>query len=125
MPNVSIGRSAQAVATTPEPPKQQPQGQAQIEVSAKQADDRALTPVYPAAPGIPKGQAETVGGVSQEQGALAPQSDPRTAAHGADYATRGEDSYAMEPAARQDSNADDPTFTGGGSAGYNQNLDNH
>jgi hypothetical protein len=55
-PNVPIGRSVQVVGPPP---------QAQRETRA--ADERALTPVYPAAPGTPKLQAETSGSAAQQQ----------------------------------------------------------
>jgi hypothetical protein len=37
----------------------------------------------------------------------------------------GMDAYAMEPRVQTDSNPDSPASTGGGSAGYNENLYNY
>jgi hypothetical protein len=131
-PDVPMGRSAQAAGTAPASAKQEAQRQAQIQASAKEANERALTPVYPTTPGIPKCQAETSGSVSQEQAALG--TDYKTTAGtipapgetlAALHATRGSNSYAMEPRAQSGSNSNSPQSTGGGSIGYNQNLHNY
>ena len=54
MPNVPIGRSVQ-VASPPMPRER------------RAADERALTPVYPAAPGKPEIQAVTSGAAAQDE----------------------------------------------------------
>ena len=67
-PNVPIGRSVQ-VASPPLPRQRE----------ARTADERALTPVYPAEPaepGKPKVQAETSGAGMQEQAKLTPPPAP-------------------------------------------------
>jgi len=67
-PNVPIGRSVQ-VASPPLPRQRE----------TRTADERALTPVYPAEPGKPKVQAETSGAGLQEQAKLTPPPAPAAA----------------------------------------------
>jgi hypothetical protein len=64
-PNVPIGRSVQ-VASPPLPRQRE----------TRTADERALTPVYPAEPGKPNVQAETSGAGMQEQAKLTPPPAP-------------------------------------------------
>lgn len=70
-PNVPIGRSVQVVSLPP---------------ALRAADERALTPVYPTAPGKPKGQAETSGAGMQEQANLMPPAPAATSAPAASVA---------------------------------------
>ena len=100
-PNVPIGRSVQVVS----PPPQQRELRA--------ADERALTPVYPAAPGKPKVQAETSGAGMQEQANLtqpAPEAktEPVATAQPAPTAAaeaKMEPAVTAQPATQQASNS--------------------
>lgn len=77
-PNVPIGRSVQVVSPPPPPAARQRELRA--------ADERALTPVYPTAPGKPKVQAETSGAGMQEQANLMPSAPAATPAPAASVA---------------------------------------
>lgn len=87
-PNVPIGRSVHIEAKAPAAEaKREAKVEAQIEAKATQANDRALTPLYPTSPGAAKGQTETAGRAPQEQAALEPQTDQSTAAQRANDKT--------------------------------------
>jgi hypothetical protein len=100
-PNVPLGRSVQPATPAP---KQEAQTLARMQAQNTKANERALTPVYPASPGPRQGQAATSGSATPEPATAAPQNarpDNQPAAEPAKSAHEQSPTAKVQPAVQQ------------------------